>query len=59
MRGVFWFILLFAVAVLAATTLGANDGIVTVAWLGWRADLSLNLMVVLIVVAYLAFAAVL
>ena len=59
MRGVFWFILLFAVAVLAATTLGANDGIVTLAWRGWRADLSLNLMVVLLVVAYLAFAAML
>jgi HemY protein len=59
MRGVFWFILLFAVAVLAATTLGANDGIVTVAWRGWRADLSLNLLVVLLVVAYLALAALL
>ena len=59
MRGVFWFILLFAVAVLAATTLGANDGIVTVAWRGWRADLSLNLLVLLLVIAYLALAAVL
>ena len=29
MRGVIWIVLLFAVAVVAATTLGTNDGLVT------------------------------
>ncbi|HWH83192.1 MAG TPA: heme biosynthesis HemY N-terminal domain-containing protein [Burkholderiaceae bacterium] len=43
MRNVVWFVLLFGVAVLAATTLGTNDGLVTFYWRGWRVDLSLNL----------------
>ncbi len=43
MRAVIWFVLLFAVAVLAATALGTNDGLVTLYWTGWRVDLSLNL----------------
>ena len=34
------------VAVVAASTLGANDGLVTFFWRGWRLDLSLNLFVV-------------
>ena len=49
MRGVVWLVLLFSVAVVAATTLGSNDGIVTIYWSGWRTDLSLNLFVVLLV----------
>ncbi len=49
MRGVVWLILLFTVAVVAATTLGSNDGLVTVYWSGWRTDLSLNLFVILVV----------
>jgi HemY protein len=48
MRGVIWLVLLFAVAVVAATTLGRNDGLVTVYWGGWRTDLSLNLFVLLV-----------
>ena len=40
--------MLFAVAGVAATTLGTNDGLVSVAWGGWRADLSLNLFVLII-----------
>ena len=48
MRAVVWAVLLFAVAVVAATTLGTNDGLVSVAWGGWRADLSLNLFVLII-----------
>jgi HemY protein len=48
MRGVIWLVLLFAVAVVAATTLGTNDGLVTVYWGGWRTDLSLNLAVILL-----------
>ena len=49
MRVVVWIVLLFTVAVVAATTLGRNDGIVTIYWSGWRTDLSLNLFVVLLV----------
>ena len=49
MRGVIWLVLLFVVAVVAATTLGNNDGLVTVYWSGWRTDLSLNLFVILLV----------
>jgi len=47
-RIVVWAVLLFVVAVVAATTLGTNDGLVSVAWGGWRADLSLNLFVLII-----------
>ncbi len=53
MRGVIWLVLLFAVAVVAATTLGSNDGLVTVYWGGWRTDLSLNLSVTLLFAACL------
>lgn len=49
MRGVVWLVLLFTVAVVAATTLGSNDGIVSLYWSGWRTDLSLNLFVLLLV----------
>jgi HemY protein len=45
MRGVIWLVLLFLVAVVAATTLGGNDGLVSIYWGGWRTDLSLNLFV--------------
>ena len=48
MRAVVWAVLLFAVAVVAATTMGTNDGLVSVAWGGWRVDLSLNLFVLII-----------
>lgn len=48
MRGVIWIVLLFVVAVVAATTLGSNDGIVTLYWSGWRTDLSLNLFVIIV-----------
>ena len=32
MRAVIWFVLLFVVAVVAATTLGGNDGLVSIYW---------------------------
>ena len=48
MRGVIWLVLLFVVAVVAATTLGSNDGLVTVYWSGWRTDLSLNFFAILL-----------
>jgi HemY protein len=31
-RGVVWLVLLFVVAVVAATVLGENDGLVAVSW---------------------------
>ncbi|WP_157268152.1 heme biosynthesis HemY N-terminal domain-containing protein [Azohydromonas aeria] len=43
MRAVIWLVLLFVAAVVAAITLGANDGLVSLYWRGWRMDLSLNL----------------
>src|SRR4051812_27802741 len=49
MRATIWFVLLFVVAVVAATTLGANDGLVTFYWGAWRLDLSLNLFLLLLV----------
>ncbi len=51
MRGVIWVVLIFIVAVVAAATLGSNDGLVALYWGGWRADLSLNLFVLLLVAA--------
>ena len=48
MRGVIWLVLLFLVAVVVATTLGRNDGVVTIYWGGWRTDLSLNLFAILV-----------
>jgi HemY protein len=50
MRRIIWLVLVFTVAVVAATVLGSNDGLVTVYWHGWRTDLSLNLFVILLVV---------
>lgn len=46
MRAVIWLVLLFTVAVVAASTLGRNDGLASFYWSGWRLDLSLNLFVV-------------
>jgi HemY protein len=48
MRSIIWLVLLFLVAVVAATTLGSNDGLVTIYWRGWRTDLSLNLFVIIV-----------
>lgn len=48
MRGIVWLLLLCVVAVVAATTLGSNDGLVTVYWAGWRTELSLNLFLILV-----------
>jgi HemY protein len=49
MRAVIWFLLLFAVAVVAAATLGTNDGIVSVYWGSWRLDTSLNLFLLALI----------
>ena len=43
MRSIVWFLLVAVIAVVGATALGANDGLVTIYWRGWRTDFSLNL----------------
>jgi len=48
LRTVVWLVLLFVVAVVAASSLGSNDGLVSLYWGGWRADLSLNFFVLLV-----------
>jgi HemY protein len=53
MRGIIWLTLLFAVALVAALTLGRNDGLVSLYWSGWRVDLSLNLFLLLVIGACL------
>ncbi|MBI5721217.1 MAG: heme biosynthesis protein HemY [Burkholderiales bacterium] len=59
MRGLIWVVLLFVVAVLAATTFGRNDGLVSIFFAGWRTDVSLNFFVlaVLVVCAVLVLSA--
>ncbi len=49
MRSVVWFVLLFGAAVVAASTLGANDGLVSVYAGTWRFDVSLNLFLLVLV----------
>jgi HemY protein len=51
MRVTIWLILLFVIAVVAATALGQNDGILTLVWRGWRVELSLNLALFLLALA--------
>lgn len=46
MRNVVWLVLLFVVAVVAALTLGDNDGMASYYWQDWRVDLSLNFFIV-------------
>ncbi|MEY4748144.1 MAG: hypothetical protein RIQ60_358 [Pseudomonadota bacterium] len=54
MRGVVWLLLIFVLAVLGASTLGANDALVSIFLPPWRVDLSLNLFVLIVVVLALA-----
>jgi HemY protein len=54
MRAIVWLLLLAVVAVVGATALGGNDGLVTIFWLGWRADISLNLFLLGMVLIFLA-----
>jgi HemY protein len=51
MRGIIWLVLLFTVAVVAALTLGNNDGLVSFYWKGWRMDVSLNLFLIVLFVS--------
>ncbi len=54
MRTIVWLLVLAVVAVVAATALGSNDGLVSIYWLGWRADVSLNLFILSVVLTCLA-----
>jgi len=56
MKLVVWLVLLFAVAVVAAMTLGANDGLASFYWRGWRLDLSLNFFVLSLLAAFVGLA---
>lgn len=58
MGNVIWLVLIATAAVVAAVTFGHNDGLVSIFWGGWRADLSLNLVVLgLVVFGSVAFVA--
>ncbi len=54
MRTIVWLLVLAVVAVVAATSLGSNDGLVSIYWLGWRLDLSLNLFILSLVLGCVA-----
>lgn len=54
MRSIVWLLLLSVAAVVSATALGSNDGLVTIYWLGWRTDLSLNFFLLALVLTFLA-----
>jgi HemY protein len=57
MRSVIWLVLLFTAAVVAATMLGRNDGLVSVFYGSWRLDVSLNLfLLALLGSIFVAFA---
>ena len=49
MRAVIWFVLLFVVAVVASSTLGTNDGLVSLYSGAWRIDVSLNLFLLALI----------
>lgn len=54
MHGIVWLLLLAVAAVVGATALGGNDGLVTLFWMGWRVDFSLNLFLLGLLVLILA-----
>lgn len=54
MRSIVWLLLVAVIAVVGATALGANDGLVTVYWRGWRTDFSLNLFLLVMVALFMA-----
>jgi HemY protein len=52
MRAALWLLGLFAVAAAVALFAGNNQGTITVFWPPWRVDLSLNLVLLLLMVAF-------
>ena len=53
MRAALWLLVLFAIAVAVALFAGNNQGSITVFWPPYRVDLSLNLVLLLLVAAFL------
>lgn len=52
MRATLWLLALFAVAVATALFAGNNQGTITVFWPPWRLDLSLNLVLIALALAF-------
>ncbi|HEY2256066.1 MAG TPA: heme biosynthesis HemY N-terminal domain-containing protein [Variovorax sp.] len=52
MRAALWFLALFGIAAAVALFAGNNQGTVTVFWPPWRVDLSLNLVLLLLLAAF-------
>ena len=59
MRGLFWFVALFALAVAVALGAKLNDGYVLLVLPPWRAEVSLNLMILALLALFAAFYALL
>ena len=53
MRAALWFLALFGVAVASALFAGSNQGTVTLFWPPHRIDLSLNLVILLLTLAFI------
>ena len=54
MRAALWFLFLFAVAVALSLFLGVNQSVVTLFWPPYRVDLSLNLVILLWALSFIA-----
>lgn len=54
MRSIVWLLLVTVIAAVSATALGANDGLVTIYWRGWRTDISLNLALLIMGALFLS-----
>jgi HemY protein len=52
MRAALWFLALFAIAAAVALFAGNNQGTITVFWPPWRVDLSLNLTLLILLLAF-------
>jgi HemY protein len=52
MRAVLWFLALFGIAAAVALFAGNNQGTITVFWPPWRVDLSLNLVLLILLGAF-------
>ena len=52
MRAALWLLALFAIASAVALFAGNNQGTITVFWPPWRVDLSLNLTLLILLLAF-------
>ena len=55
MRGLFWVVALFALAVVVAVGASVNDGYVLIVVPPWRAEVSLNFLLLVLVLAFVVF----